>query len=175
MAANSNLKKDRLEPAALTHGRTGDESGILVMEEAADGERNIQIRNHMNQLAVSLAGHDKGKLYAIVREENGEAFLADGRIRTLENPKKKNLKHIRRILRLPVEAEKAFLEVKQDSDLVHALRLYQRSQGKEKESSLRRNNHPKGMYQKSMIRCAGDRCDGSDTKKSEVNVCPSQM
>ena len=43
----------------------------------------------MNQLAVSLAGHDKEHIYAIVREEGDLVCLADGETTTLEKPKKK--------------------------------------------------------------------------------------
>ena len=38
--------------------------------------------------ARSLAGHDKGKLYVIVRVEEPYVYLADGKIRPLERPKK---------------------------------------------------------------------------------------
>ena len=79
----------------------------------------------MNQLAVSLAGHDKNRVYAIVSENDEEVILADGRTRTLEKPKKKNPKHIRRIAHLPEEITKALGTVSRDSDLVHVLRLYQ--------------------------------------------------
>lgn len=45
-------------------------------------------------LAVSMAGHDKGKTYVIVREEGEYVFLADGVSRCADRPKKKNRKHI---------------------------------------------------------------------------------
>ena len=44
--------------------------------------------------ARSLAGHDKGKLYVIVRVEEPYVYLADGKIRPLERPKKKKLMHL---------------------------------------------------------------------------------
>ena len=78
----------------------------------------------MNQLAVSLAGHDKDGVYAIVREENGAVYLADGRIRTMDRPKKKNSRHIRRIKNLPKEIEEELGKVSRDSDLVHVLKMY---------------------------------------------------
>ena len=45
-------------------------------------------------MAISLAGHDRDKIYLIVGEEKEYVYLADGKIRTCENPKKKNRKHI---------------------------------------------------------------------------------
>lgn len=44
--------------------------------------------------AYSLAGHDKDKMYMVIKEEKDYVWLADGNVRTLENPKKKNKKHI---------------------------------------------------------------------------------
>ena len=79
----------------------------------------------MNQLAVSLAGHDKNSIYAIVSESDEAVCLADGRTKTLEKPKKKNPKHIRRIVHLPDGIREELGKVTQNSDLVHVLRLYQ--------------------------------------------------
>lgn len=45
-------------------------------------------------MAVSLAGHDRNKIYLIVGEEEEYVYLADGKIKTCEHPKKKNKKHI---------------------------------------------------------------------------------
>lgn len=44
--------------------------------------------------ARSLAGHDKNKLYVIIAVENEYVYLVDGRIRKLDRPKKKKLKHV---------------------------------------------------------------------------------
>lgn len=44
--------------------------------------------------AISKAGHDKGQMYIIVKEEGDFAYLADGKIRKIENPKKKRKKHL---------------------------------------------------------------------------------
>lgn len=48
-------------------------------------------------LAASKAGHDKNEIYLIVREEQDKVFLADGNVRTITNPKRKNKKHIQLI------------------------------------------------------------------------------
>ena len=44
--------------------------------------------------ARSLAGHDKTEIYIIVGEEPGYVYLSDGKLKKVENPKKKKLKHI---------------------------------------------------------------------------------
>lgn len=45
--------------------------------------------------AQSLQGRDKGALYVICRIEGSFVYLADGKTRGRENPKRKNLKHVR--------------------------------------------------------------------------------
>lgn len=42
----------------------------------------------------SLKGRDIGSIYAVISVENGVAYLANGRNRTVANPKKKNAKHL---------------------------------------------------------------------------------
>ncbi len=81
----------------------------------------------MNELAASLAGHDKGHIYVIVRREEEMVYLADGRLKTLDKPKKKNRRHIRKITGLSGQVLQSLGDVRQDSDLVHALRLYHQS------------------------------------------------
>lgn len=48
-------------------------------------------------LAKSKAGHDKDKLYVIIRTGPSYVYLADGKIRTINKPKKKKRKHIQLI------------------------------------------------------------------------------
>lgn len=43
----------------------------------------------------SLGGHDKDRLYLIVRVEEGRCYIADGKRRKLGNPKRKNPRHLR--------------------------------------------------------------------------------
>jgi len=46
------------------------------------------------QLVKSLVGRDKGKHYLIIGFEASRVLLADGRIRSINRPKKKNPKHL---------------------------------------------------------------------------------
>ena len=43
----------------------------------------------------SIAGHDKNRFYCIVAAGPGGVFIADGKSRPLEKPKRKNEKHLR--------------------------------------------------------------------------------
>ena len=44
----------------------------------------------------SIAGHDSGSWLVVMRLEKGFAFVADGKERKVEKPKKKNIKHLSR-------------------------------------------------------------------------------
>lgn len=48
-------------------------------------------------LAKSLAGHDKGTIYIIAKEQENYLYLVDGEIRCFNMPKKKNKKHVQMI------------------------------------------------------------------------------
>lgn len=48
----------------------------------------------IGMLATSKAGHDKDTVYIIVKEDAEYVYLADGKLKTVEKPKKKNKKHI---------------------------------------------------------------------------------
>ena len=45
-------------------------------------------------LAKSKAGHDKGHVYVIYETDDTYVYLVDGRIRMIENPKRKKIKHV---------------------------------------------------------------------------------
>jgi len=51
----------------------------------------------VGMFAVSKAGHDKGQMYIIIKEEGDFAYLADGRLKTVDSPKKKRKKHLQPI------------------------------------------------------------------------------
>ena len=52
-------------------------------------------------LASSKAGHDKNEVYVIIKEETEYVYLADGKNRTVDKPKKKNKKHVQIIKKFP--------------------------------------------------------------------------
>jgi ribosomal protein L14E/L6E/L27E len=45
-------------------------------------------------LAYSLAGHDKGDIFLIINEDRDYVYVADGKFRLVDRPKRKNRKHI---------------------------------------------------------------------------------
>ncbi len=48
----------------------------------------------VGSIVRSIAGHDKGSLLLVVAMEKGYAYVADGKLRKIEKPKKKKLKHL---------------------------------------------------------------------------------
>ena len=46
-------------------------------------------------VVLSLAGHDKGRAMVVTQIDGGVVFVADGKERKLDKPKKKNKKHVR--------------------------------------------------------------------------------
>ena len=51
----------------------------------------------VGMLASSKAGHDKDSVYVIIREDGEYIYVADGKSRTVERPKRKNRKHVQLI------------------------------------------------------------------------------
>lgn len=90
-------------------------------------------------LAVSKAGHDRGRVYVVLREAGEYVFLADGEKKTAENPKKKNRKHIQPVLRIPREAEEILNREENltDREIRRALKLYRKREDmKEQEETV---------------------------------------
>ena len=54
-------------------------------------------------LAISRAGHDQGTVYVITDEEDEYVYLADGQLKTVDRPKKKNKKHIQAIKKIRID------------------------------------------------------------------------
>ena len=46
------------------------------------------------QICFSKAGHDKGGAFIVLHSDDTYAYIADGKLRTLEKPKKKKKIHI---------------------------------------------------------------------------------
>ncbi len=80
-------------------------------------------------VVYSKSGHDKYEAYMVIgiNEKNGYVILADGKRRTLENPKMKNPKHLRYIGQSIPEAKQKLEQGNLlDSDLVWFLKPYRK-------------------------------------------------
>lgn len=77
-------------------------------------------RFEIGMLARSKAGHDKGHVYIIVETDATCVYLVDGKIRTLDRPKKKKMKHVQLI------CEKHNIEGLDDVAVKRILKLFDR-------------------------------------------------
>ena len=80
----------------------------------------------LGMFATSMAGHDKGKMYLVIKEEGDTVYLADGKVRTLENPKKKKRKHLQVIKKDVDQTLARKLENKQrlyNEEIKHAIKI----------------------------------------------------
>lgn len=53
----------------------------------------------ISDVVVSTAGRDQGEWFYVIGEEPDCLMLANGRNRTLEKPKRKKRKHVKKVLR----------------------------------------------------------------------------
>ena len=49
----------------------------------------------VGRVVISSAGHDSGRRMVVTGADGGFVFVADGKERKLDSPKKKNIKHVR--------------------------------------------------------------------------------
>ena len=49
---------------------------------------------YKGRIVKSVSGHDKNRFYLIVAVSNDCVWIADGKNRKLEKPKRKNMKHV---------------------------------------------------------------------------------
>ncbi len=92
------------------------------------------------RLARSKAGHDKGKVYVVVREDPEYLYLADGVSRSAAAPKKKNRKHIQIIKRIPEHILAVFTtgDPFQDTEIKRALKLYSQTDAEQEEQECQK-------------------------------------
>ena len=70
-----------------------------------------------SDIIESLAGRDKGKLFYVLDVEDNFVLIADGKGRKLENPKRKKLKHVRRVSRTETRVA---LKIKQGDKVLNS-------------------------------------------------------
>ena len=52
---------------------------------------------NIGDIIVSTAGHDRGEYYLVIECDKDFIYVANGRLKTLDKPKKKNIKHVSRL------------------------------------------------------------------------------
>ena len=51
----------------------------------------------IGQLVLSKAGHDKDCVYVVYNIEGNDIYVVDGKYKTTQKPKRKNIKHLQKI------------------------------------------------------------------------------
>ncbi len=79
-------------------------------------------------LATSKAGHDKGQVFVVIKEENDFLYLANGTTKTVSKPKKKKKIHLQIIKKIPssVLIELKDIEKLDDLSIKRILKVYNR-------------------------------------------------
>ena len=83
---------------------------------------------NVGAIVESISGREKGEIFLIISAEDDFVYLVNGINRTIENPKKKNKKH----LHLLCKSEVAGLEMSQltNAHVKNFLSNYNKSRGK---------------------------------------------
>ena len=54
---------------------------------------------HISDVVVSTAGHDQGEIFYVIGMDDQYLYLANGKDRSLDKPKRKKRKHVQMVLR----------------------------------------------------------------------------
>ena len=79
------------------------------------------------EFAKSLSGHDRNQIYLIREKDERFVYLVNGTTKPLEAPKKKSVKHIQIIKKLPIEVSECLSEAVTDITIKRAIKTYQRA------------------------------------------------
>ena len=76
--------------------------------------------------ARSIAGHDKGTVYVIISADAEYVYLSDGRLKTIDKPKKKKIKHMQlaNIKDSNIESKQKKQIKLIDEDIKRAIKIY---------------------------------------------------
>ncbi len=93
----------------------------------------------LGRLVRSRAGHDLGEIALVIREEENTVWLADGKGRSQEKPKRKNKKHLALLNAGCSAEEKALLAVGEkirEEEIRKRIRNYRKALQNEKKESM---------------------------------------
>ncbi|MDD3173181.1 MAG: KOW domain-containing RNA-binding protein [Herbinix sp.] len=89
---------------------------------------------------VSAAGHDSGKYYVIFQIDSEYVYLVDGKIRPLNNPKKKKIKHVEMLEQSnQTLSDKISNKTVKNEEIKRAIKLLQHSNASKGGQSLQKD------------------------------------
>ena len=77
------------------------------------------------EFAKSMSGHDRNQYYLIQKKDEEFAYLVNGVTKPLSKPKKKNLKHVQIIKKLPQEVLQILETEQTDIAIKKAIKVYE--------------------------------------------------
>ena len=83
-------------------------------------------RDEIGCLGVSRAGHDCNQIYVIINSDSEYVYLADGKSKTVDKPKKKKKKHVQIIFHIDKAINEKLSQNKLliNEDIKRAIKLY---------------------------------------------------
>ena len=83
-------------------------------------------RDEVGCFGVSRAGHDCDEIYVIINSDAEYVYLADGKSKTVDKPKKKKKKHVQIIIHIDQAIEEKLCQDKLfiNEDIKRAIKLY---------------------------------------------------
>lgn len=80
---------------------------------------NLQDNDLVGKMAISKAGRDKGKYYIVIKQiDDNYVFIADGKLKTIEKPKRKKLKHLNISAEVASEIKEAIISNDNNVDII---------------------------------------------------------
>ncbi len=81
---------------------------------------------NVSNIVLSIAGRDKGTYYVVVGIDNCRVLVADGKCKTIEKPKQKNIKH----LQLVCKNSNLLFQNLKNCDIIHTIKNYKQTSKK---------------------------------------------
>lgn len=78
------------------------------------------------EFAKSLSGHDRNQIYLVKEKDERYVYLVNGTTKVFMAPKKKSLKHIQIIKKLPAEVTECLEGELTDFTVKRAIKTYKR-------------------------------------------------
>lgn len=76
------------------------------------------------EFAKSLSGHDRNQIYLIKEKDEKYVYLVNGTTKLFDAPKKKSMKHIQIIQKLPMEVTDCLSTALTDVTIKKAIKTY---------------------------------------------------
>lgn len=88
------------------------------------------------ELGMSKSGHDKNQVYLVLEKDEKFVYLVNGTTKSMNHPKKKNVRHIQLIKKLPGEVTEILEDGMTDITIKKAIQTYLRIKKQEETKNV---------------------------------------